>query len=230
MLSAEEWRILGTSLGVAGRAVVFSLPIAIAFAYALSRPKFPGKAVLDGIAHLPLVLPPVLIGFLLLLTFGRRGPIGSWLESTFGVTLAFTAEGAALATAVMAFPLMVRAIRLSFEASDRGLFEAAAVLRAGPWDRFVSVVLPLAWPGVMAGAVIAFAAGLGEFGAVMTFASNVPGETQTLAMAIYSALQVPGGKAEALALRLAGVSMFAALAGLVLAEMLQRWARRRLEA
>src|ERR1700754_4926017 len=138
MLSAEEWRILGTSLGVAGRAGGVSLPVAIAFAYALSRPRFPGKAVVDAIAHLPLVLPPVLIGFLLLLAFGRRGPIGSWLESTFGVQLAFTAEGAALATAVMSFPLMVRAIRLSFEASDARLFEAAAVLRAGPWDRFAT--------------------------------------------------------------------------------------------
>jgi molybdate transport system permease protein len=230
MLSAEEWRILGTSLGVAGRAVIFSLPIAIAFAYVLSRPKFPGKVMIDAIAHLPLVLPPVLMGFLLLITVGRKSAIGSWLESEFGIKLAFTAEGAALATAVMAFPLMVRAIRLSFEASDRGLFEAAAVLRAGPWDRFVSIALPLAWPGVLAGAVIAFAAGLGEFGAVMTFASNVPGETQTLAMAIYSALQVPGGKAEALAMRLAGISLFAALAGLIVSELIQRWARRRLEA
>ena len=228
MLSAEEWRILGTSLGVAGRAVLFSLPVAIAFAYALSRPKFPGKAVVDAIAHLPLALPPVLVGFLLLMAFGRRGPIGSWLESTFGIQLAFTAEGAALATAVMAFPLMVRAIRLSFEATDRGLFEAASVLRAGPWDRFVSVALPLAWPGVLAGAVTAFAAGLGEFGAVITFASNVPGETQTLPLAIYSAMQTANG--EAMALRLAGMSMFAALVGVGAAEFLQRWARRRLEA
>lgn len=228
MLTAEEWQILATSLGVAGRAVVFSLPVAIAFAWALSRPKFPGKAIVDLIAHLPLVLPPVLVGFLLLLTFGRRGPLGSWLESTFGIQLAFTAEGAALATAVMAFPLMVRAIRLSFEATDRGLFEAAAVLRASPWDRFWSLALPLAWPGVLAGAVTAFAAGLGEFGAVITFASNVPGETQTLPLAIYSALQVPDG--EALALRLAGISMAAAIAGLVSAELLQRWSRRRLEA
>jgi molybdate transport system permease protein len=228
MLSAEEWRILGTSLGVAGRAVVFSLPVAIAFAYALSRPKFPGKAALDAVAHMPLVLPPVLVGFLLLLAFGRRGPIGGWLESSFGIQLAFTKEGAALATAVMAFPLMVRAIRLSFEATDGALFEAAAVLRAGPWDRFVSVALPLAWPGVLAGAVTAFAAGLGEFGAVITFASNVPGETQTLPLAIYSALQTPGG--DAMAMRLAWISMGAALSGLVAAEWLQRWSRRRLDA
>lgn len=227
MLSAEEMRILGTSLGVAARAVVFSLPIAIAFAWALSRRSWPGKSMLDAFAHLPLVLPPVLIGFLLLLAFGRRGPIGSWLESTFGVQLAFTAEGAALATAVMSFPLMVRAIRLSFEASDARLFDAAAVLRAGPWDRFATLALPLAGPGVLAGAVTAFAAGLGEFGAVITFASNVPGETQTLPLAIYSQLQVPGG--EAGALRLAGISFAAALTGLTAAELLQRWARRRLE-
>jgi molybdate transport system permease protein len=227
MLSADEWRILGTSVGVALRAVAFSLPIAVACAWALSRPRFPGKSVLSAVAHLPLVLPPVLIGFLLLLAFGRRGPIGAWLESTFGVQLAFTSEGAALATAVMAFPLMVRSIRLSFEATDAGLMDAAAVLGARPWDRFVSVALPLAWPGVLAGAVTAFAAGLGEFGAVITFASNVPGETQTLPLAIYSALQTPGG--EALALRLAGVSMAAAVLGLAAAEGLQRWARRRFE-
>ncbi len=226
MLTADELTALMTSLGVAGRAVAFSLPVAVAFAWALSRPRFPGKSVLDMVAHLPLVLPPVLVGFLLLLAFGRRGPVGSWLEETFGVTLAFTAEGAALATAVMAFPLMVRAIRMSFEATDPGLFQAAAVLRAGPWDRFRSIALPLAWPGVLAGAVTAFAAGLGEFGAVITFASNVPGETQTLPLAIYSALQTPGG--EERALRLAGISLTAALAGLAAAEGLARWSRRRL--
>src|SRR5262249_5914754 len=150
--------------------------------------------------HLPLVLPPVLIGFLLLLLLGRRGPIGSWLESAFGVHLAFTAEGASLATAVMSFPLMVRAIRLAFQAADERVFEAAAVLRAGPWDRFVAVALPLAAPGVLAGAATAFAAGLGEFGAVITFAANVPGETQTLPLAIYAALQQPGGEDKALRL------------------------------
>lgn len=228
MLTAHELQILATSLGVAGRAVVFSLPVAIAFAWALSRPRFPAKWLVDALAHLPLVLPPVLVGYLLLLMFGVRGPVGQWLHEAFGVQLAFTAEGAALATAVMAFPLMVRAIRLSFEATERGLFEAAAVLRAGPWDRFWSMALPLAWPGVLAGAVTAFAAGLGEFGAVITFASNVEGQTQTLPLAIYSALQVPDG--EAMALRLAAISMTAAVSGLVLAEALQHWARRRLEA
>jgi molybdate transport system permease protein len=228
MLTAEELQILSTSLGVAGRAVLFSLPVAIAFAWALSRRKFPGKAVLDTIAHLPLVLPPVLVGYLLLLGLGAQSPIGAWMKSSVGVQLAFTREGAAVATAVMAFPLMVRAIRLSFEATEPGLFEAAAVLRAGPWDRFWSMTLPLAWPGVLAGAVTAFAAGLGEFGAVITFASNVEGETQTLPLAINAALNSPGRDNEAF--RLALISLVAAITGLVLAELLQRWARRRLEA
>jgi molybdate transport system permease protein len=228
MLTPEELQILSTSLGVAGRAVVFSLPVAILFAWALSRPNFPGKPVIDTIAHLPLVLPPVLVGYLLLLGLGVQSPVGSWLKATFGIQLALTAEGAAVATAVMAFPLMVRAIRLSFEAADPGLFEAASVLRAGPWDRFWSMTLPLAWPGVLAGAVTAFAAGLGEFGAVITFASNVEGETQTLPLAINSALNTPGR--DDAAFRLALISLTAAIVGLVLAEMLQRWARRRLEA
>lgn len=227
MLSANEWSVLATSFSVASRAVVWSLPIAIAFAYLLSRRPFPGKTLLDGLAHLPLVLPPVLIGFLMLLILGRRGPIGEWLESVFGVHLAFTAEGASLATAVMTFPLMVRAIRLAFEATDRRLFEAAAVLRAGPVDRFLTVALPLATPGVLAGAVTAFAAGLGEFGAVITFASNVPGETQTLPLAIYAALQMPNGEEQAL--RLAGLSFALAVSGLAAAEGLLAWSRKRLD-
>ena len=228
MLTAAELQILSTSLGVAGRAVLFSLPVAIAFAWALSRRSFPGKSVLDTIAHLPLVLPPVLVGYMLLLGLGAQSPLGAWLKSSFGIQLVFTAEGAAIATAVMAFPLMVRAIRLSFEATDPGLFEAASVLRAGSWDRFWSMTLPLAWPGVLAGAVTAFAAGLGEFGAVITFASNVEGETQTLPLAINAALNTPGR--DDLAFRLAMISLVAAITGLVLAEMLQRWARRRLDA
>lgn len=228
MPTGEELQILATSFTVALRAVVWSLPVAIAFAYALSRPAFPGKSVLDALAHLPLVLPPVLIGFLLLLAFGRRGPIGGWLDQAFSVHLAFSSEGASLATAVMAFPLMVRAIRLAFEATDERYLEAAAVLRASPLDRFWSIALPLAAPGVLAGAVTAFAAGLGEFGAVITFASNVPGETQTLPLAIYAALQMPGGEAQAL--RLAFYSFTLAIAGLASAEALQAWSRRRLDA
>lgn len=222
----EEWVVLGTSFGVAMRAVVWSLPIALAFAYALSRPSFAGKSLLDGLAHLPLVLPPVLMGFLLLLVFGRRGLVGAWLDQTFGVRLAFTAEGASFATAIMSFPLMVRAMRLGFEGIDARILQAAAVLRAGPFDRFATVALPLAAPAILAGAATAFAAGLGEFGAVITFASNVPGETQTLPLAIYAALQIPGGEAQAY--RLAGYSFALAVAGLAAAEGLQIWSRRRL--
>lgn len=225
MLSAEEWTILGTSVSIAGRAILFSLPLAIAAAWVLGRSNLPGKSLLDAIVHLPIVLPPVLVGFLLLMLFGRRGAIGSWLEETFGITLAFTAEGAALATAVMTFPLLVRSIRLAFEMADPGLLEAAAVLRAGPWDRFLSVALPLAGPAILAGAVTAFAAGLGEFGAVIAFASNVPGETQTLPLAIWSAMQQPDG--ESLAYRLGTISFTVAIIGLAAAELLQRWARRR---
>ncbi len=227
MLTAAELQILSTSLGVAGRAVLFSLPVAIAFAWALSRRNFPGKSVLDTIAHLPLVLPPVLVGYMLLLGLGAQSPLGAWLKSSFGIQLVFTAEGAAIATAVMAFPLMVRAIRLSFEATDPGIFEAASVLRAGSWDRFWSMTLPLAWPGVLAGAVTAFAAGLGEFGAVITFASNVEGETQTLPLAIYALWQVPGG--EAAAQRLCVLSLIISLAALLLSEALVRRANRRIK-
>lgn len=227
MPTALELQVLGTSFAVAVRAVVFALPFAIACAYVLSRPRFPGHTVIDVLAHMPLVLPPVLIGFLLLLAFGRRSPVGAWLEQTFGLQLAFTTEGAALATAIMTFPLMVRAMRLSFEATDARLLEAAALLRAPPSDRFWSIALPLAAPGILAGAATAFAAGLGQFGAVITFASNVPGETQTLPLAIYSAMQAPGG--EERAMRLAIYSLVLALLGLGLAEALQRWARRRLD-
>src|SRR5580692_8448975 len=165
MLSGEELQILATSFWVAANAVLWSLPFAIAAAFALSRRRFPGKLVLDAIAHLPIIL---------LMLLGRRGPVGALLAQ-FGIQFAFTARGAALATAVMIFPVFMRSIRLAFEAADRGLFEAAAVLRAGPWDRFFSVALPLAGPGILAGMVMAFATALGEFGAVITFAANIPG-------------------------------------------------------
>ncbi|CAN0412030.1 unnamed protein product, partial [Phaeothamnion confervicola] len=196
------------------------LPPAILVAWLLARRNFPGKALFDGLVHLPLVLPPVVVGYILLLLFGVRGPLGSWLDATFGFRLVFTAQGAALATAVMVFPLMVRAIRLSVEALDPGLDEAARTLGAGALDRFVTISLPLMLPGVLSGAIVAFAASLGEFGAVVTFASNVPGETQTLPLAIYAATQTPGG--EEAAARLAGVSLTLALAGLLLAEYLAR--------
>ena len=226
MLSAAEIEILVTSLAVAARALVWSLPLAIAAAFALSRPRFPGKLALDGLTHLPLILPPVLVGFLLLVLLGRRGPVGGWLEQAFGIHLAFTANGAALATAVMVFPLFVRSIRMAFEAADSRLFEAAAMLGAGPLDRFFSLALPLAWPGILAGGVMAFSAAMGEFGAVITFAANIPGRTQTLPLAIYAVLQQPGGEDEAL--RLAAMSFTVAVAGLGGAQLLQRWARRRL--
>jgi molybdate transport system permease protein len=225
MLTGDEWQILVTSFWVAANAVFWCLPFAIAAAFALSRARLPGKLALDGITHLPIILPPVLVGFILLLLLGRRGPIGALLAQA-GIHLAFTARGAALATAVMIFPVFVRSIRLAFEATDRNLFEAAAVLRAGPFDRFASIALPLAGPGILAGMVMAFATALGEFGAVITFAANIPGQTQTLPLAIYAVLQQPGGEAEAV--RLATLSLGLALLGLTAAALLQRWSARRL--
>jgi molybdate transport system permease protein len=224
MITPAEMEILSTSLAVATRAVLWSLPFAVAAAWVLSRPRFPGKLVLDGLAHLPLILPPVLVGFLLLVLLGRQGLLGGWLDGV-GIHLPFTRNGAALATAVMAFPLFVRSVRLAFEATESRLFEAAALLRAGPLDRFVSIALPLAGPGILAGTVTAFAAALGEFGAVITFAANIPVQTQTLPLAIYAVLQQPGGEAEAM--RLAGLSILLALTGLAFAELLQRWSRKR---
>jgi molybdate transport system permease protein len=226
MLSAIETQILSTSFSVASLALLWSLPFAIACAFLLAR-QFPGKFLLDGLVHLPIILPPVLTGFLLLLLFGRNGPIGHWLERMAGIHLAFTRQGAALATAVMIFPMLVRASRIAFEALDPRLLEAAAVLRAGPLDRFFSIALPLAGPGILAGAVTAFAAGMGEFGAVITFAANIPGETQTLPLAIYAVLQQPGGEGEAM--RLAVLSFTLAMSGLIGAEFLQRWMTRRLK-
>jgi molybdate transport system permease protein len=225
VISAAEAQILATSFSVALWAVVCALPLAVACAFFLSR-RFPGNLALDGLVHLPVILPPVLIGFVLLMLLGRRGPIGAWLEQVAGIHLAFTREGAALATAVMIFPVFVRTVRLSFEAADKNLFEAAAMLRAGPLDRFVSIALPLAGPGILAGAVMAFATALGEFGAVITFAANIPGQTQTLPLAIYAVLQQPGGEAEAM--RLAAMSVVLAMLGLAAAAVLQHWAIRRL--
>jgi len=224
MLSPAEWAAVLLSLEIAAKSVAFSLPIAVAVAWLLARYDFPGKSIVDGIVHLPLVLPPVVVGYLLLLTFGVRGPVGAFLDETFGVRLVFTAAGASLATATMAFPLMVRAIRLSIEALDPGLDEAARTLGAGKLDRFFTIALPLILPGILAGGMIAFAASLGEFGAVITFASNVPGETQTLPLAIYSAVQRPDG--EAMAARLAAISITLAFAGLLLSEYLARRVKR----
>jgi molybdate transport system permease protein len=223
-LTADEWEAVRLSLSVAGRSVAFGLPLAVAAAYALARGRFWGRALLDAVVHLPLVMPPVVVGWGLLLLFGVRGPLGSLLQDWFGVRLVFTSAGAALATGVMAFPLMVRAIRLSLEGVDPGLEAAARTLGAGPWDRFMTVTLPLMAPGVLAGAVVAFAAGLGEFGAVITFASNIQGQTQTLPLAIYAATQVPG--AEATAAKLSAVSFVLAIAGLLLSDVIGRRMQR----
>lgn len=215
-LTPEEWQAVRLSLSVALRSVVFGLPPAVLVAWLLARGRFPGRAALDALVHLPLVMPPVVVGWLLLITFGLRGPVGALLNDWFGVRLVFTTAGAALATAVMSFPLIVRAVRLSLDAVDPGLEAAARTLGAGPLDRFATITLPLIAPGILSGAITAFAAGLGEFGAVITFASNIPGATQTLPLAIYSATQTPGG--EATAAKLAGVSLVLALGGLLLAD------------
>jgi len=219
-MSAAELDAIRLSLSVASRSVLFALPVAVLVAWILARRRLAGKILLDTFVHLPLVLPPVVVGYLLLLLFGTRGPIGGWLYRNFGVQLIFTSTGAALATAVMTFPLMVRAIRISLEGIDVGLEDAARTLGAGAWDRFATITLPLMLPGILAGAVTAFAAGLGEFGAVITFVSNIPGETRTLPLALYTALQTPGG--DALAARLAMISLLLGVAGLVAAELLAR--------
>ncbi|MGH8204964.1 MAG: molybdate ABC transporter permease subunit [Steroidobacteraceae bacterium] len=223
-MSELEYEALRLSLSVAGRSVLFSLPFALLVAWLLTRRRIAARAVLDAFVHLPLVLPPVVVGYLLLLLFGARGPAGAWLDRHFDIQLVFTSAGAALATAVMTFPLMVRAIRIALEAVDRRIEEAARTLGAGPLDRFLSITLPLMLPGVLAGAVTAFSAGLGQFGAVITFVSNIPGETRTLPLALYTAIQSPGG--DALAARLAGLSFALGLAGLLLSEWLARGLRR----
>jgi molybdate transport system permease protein len=223
-LTSAEIDALRLSLEVAAKSVGFSLPLAVLVAWVLTRARFPGRSVLDAFVHLPLVLPPVAVGFVLLVVFGINGVIGGWLHDRLGIQLAFTTAGAAFATAVMTFPLMVRAIRLSLENVDVGLEAAARTLGAGPWDRFFSITLPLMLPGILAGAVTAFAAGLGEFGAVITFASNVPGVTRTLPLALYTAIQSPSG--DAVAMRLATISVILGLLGLLTAELIARRVRR----
>ena len=205
---------------MASVAALASLPFGIAIGWLLARRRFFGKSLLDALVHLPLVLPPVVMGYALLVMFGNQGPLGRWLHDTLGITLAFRWTGAALACAVMGFPLMVRAIRLSIENVDRKLEQAAATLGAAPWRVFLTVTLPLAWPGLVAGAALAFAKALGEFGATITFVSNIPGETQTIASAIYGLMQVPGG--EAGIWRLAAVSLLISLGALLLSEWLVR--------
>ncbi len=223
-LNSAELDALRLSLEVAVRSVVFSLPLAVLIAWVLTRTRFFGRTLFDAFVHLPLVLPPVAVGYALLIVFGTRAPVGAWLRAHLGIELAFTTAGAALATAVMTFPLMVRAIRLSLDNVDPGLEAAARTLGAGPLDRFFSITLPLMLPGILAGAVTAFAAGLGEFGAVITFAANVPGVTRTLPLALYTAMQSPDG--DAMALHLAGLSFLLGLVGLLAAELLVRRVRR----
>jgi molybdate transport system permease protein len=222
-LSADEIGIVALSLRVAFVSVLASLPLAIVVALGLARLSFPGKTLVDAIIHLPLVLPPVVVGFALLVLFGRRGPIGSVLNEWFGIALAFRWTGAALASAIMGFPLMVRAIRLSIEAIDQRLETAARTLGGSRVWVFASVTLPLALPGIVTGALLSFARGLGEFGATITFVSNIPGETQTLPLAIYTFTQVPGG--EAGALRLSVIAVVLSIAALAMSEWLTRRSR-----
>ena len=225
-LSPEEWQALALSLKVSLWATILSLPLGIFVAYVLARWRFRGRELLNGLVHLPLILPPVVTGYLLLLAFGRKGVIGQYLDQWFGVVLAFRWTGAVLAAAVMAFPLMVRAIRLAIEAVDPKLEEAASTLGAPRLWVFASVTLPLILPGIIAGAILAFAKAMGEFGATITFVSNIPGHTQTLPSAIYAFLQVPGGDAQAW--RLVVVAIFVAMAALLLSEWLGRAVARRI--
>jgi molybdate transport system permease protein len=224
-LTPEEWTAVQLSLRVALVATLVALPFGVAIAWLLARKDFWGKAVLDALIHLPLVLPPVVTGYLLLIWLGRRAPLGQFLESTFGIVFSFRWTGAALACGVMAFPLLVRAIRLSFEAIDRRLEDAAATLGANRFWSFLTVTLPLALPGIIAGMVLCFAKALGEFGATITFVSNIPGETQTISAAIYTLTQVPGG--DAAAMRLVIVAVVIALAALVASEWFARRAGMR---
>jgi molybdate transport system permease protein len=224
MLSADEAQVIALSLRVGVASVVASLPLAIATAWLLARREFPGKTLFDALVHLPLVVPPVVVGYALLLAFGRNGPLGQLL-APLGITFAFRWTGAALAAAVMGFPLVVRAIRLSMEAIDPRLEAAGRTLGAGPWRVFFTVTLPLAWPGLLTGALLGFARALGEFGATITFVSNIPGETRTLPLAIYGATQVPSGDAEAL--RLSIISVAISLAALAASEWLVRRRRTR---
>ena len=224
-LSDNEWQAVQLSLRVAISSILIGLPLAVAAGWVLGRTRFIGKPLLDALVHLPIVLPPVVVGYLLLILFGRQGPFGMVLEQWFGLRLVFTTNAVILATIVMIFPLLVRASRLALDSVDPGLEDAARTLGAGPLDRFFSVTLPLMAPGILAGAVTAFAAGLGEFGAVITFAANIPGVTQTLPLAIYTAMQSPTG--EVTAAKLSAISFALAISGLFVAEYLGRFARRR---
>jgi molybdate transport system permease protein len=223
-LSPEEWMAVSLSLKVATVAMLASLPFGLLVALLLARGRFWGRSILNGLVHLPLVLPPVVTGFVLLLLLGRKGPLGSFLDSHFGIVFSFRWTGAALACAVMGFPLMVRAMRLSIEGVDRRLEDAAGTLGAHPVWVFLTITLPLAMPGVLAGMILAFAKAMGEFGATITFVANIPGETQTLPSAIYTNTQVPGGDGAALRLTLIAVAV--SMAALLVAEWLAKRAER----
>jgi molybdate transport system permease protein len=223
-MSDIELDALLLSLRVGLASTALCLPFALGVAWLLSRTRLPGRALLDGIVHAPLVLPPVVIGYLLLISLGTRAPLGAWLKSTFGIQLIFTTEGVVVAAAVMAFPLMVRAIRLSLDGVDRGIELAARTLGAGRLDVLCTITLPMMLPGILSGAMMAFAASLGEFGATITFASNIESETRTLPLAIYTATQTPDG--DAIALRLVGLSMALAVAAITLSEWLNRRTQR----
>jgi molybdate transport system permease protein len=226
MLTPAETEALLLSLRVAVWCVAATLPLGIGIAWLLARREFVGKNLVNGVLHLPLVLPPVAVGYLLLLTLGRTGPVGGWLYETFGVSIAFTWRGAVVASAVMAFPLMVRAIRLSLEAVDRRLESAARTLGSGPARIFLTITLPLIAPGILTGSILAFARSLGEFGATITFVSNIEGETRTLPLALYTMAQTPGG--ESGALRLVAISAALAMMALLASEVTAGRLRRRL--
>lgn len=226
MLSEYEWQAIILSLKVSTVAVIISLPFGIFMAWLLVRVRFPGKSLLDSIIHLPLVLPPVVVGYLLLISMGRRGFIGEWLYDWFGFSFTFSWRGAALASAVVAFPLMVRAIRLALEAVDQRMEQAARILGASPIRVFFTITLPLSMPGIIAGIVLAFARSLGEFGATITFVSNIPGETRTIPLAMYTLIETPGAEMDAA--RLCVIAIILALVSLMASEWLTRWGRKRL--
>jgi len=227
-LTPAETEALLLSLRVSAVAITCTFPLAFAAALFIARTAFPGRTLVDGFLHLPLALPPVVVGYLLLMIFGTREPFGAWLEAHFGIRFAFSWSGAALATALMTFPFQYRAIRLSLEAQNPGLIQAAETLGASAFDRFLNITFPLALPGVVAGLITAFSASLGEFGAIITFVSNIPGETRTLPLAIYSALQQPGGESEAA--RLSAISIALALTGVACAGLADRRLNRALHA
>ncbi|MCX2586684.1 molybdate ABC transporter permease subunit [Proteus penneri] len=226
MLSEYEWQAIILSLKVSTVAVIISLPFGIFMAWLLVRVRFPGKSLLDSIIHLPLVLPPVVVGYLLLISMGRRGFIGEWLYDWFGFSFTFSWRGSALASAVVAFPLMVRAIRLALEAVDQRMEQAARTLGASPLRVFFTITLPLSMPGIIAGIVLAFARSLGEFGATITFVSNIPGETRTIPLAMYTLIETPGAEMDAA--RLCVIAIILALVSLMASEWLTRWGRKRL--